>query len=66
MEPHPITQEEFDSLRQEVLELKEGLNALLILWKQAVGIVTFIKWVAAVTAPGFALYLFIRDHIVFK
>lgn len=59
-----------EQLREEVQQLKDSFDtlskevrALLNLWEQAKGVVTFVKWCAAVGSAVAAFILFIKPYL---
>jgi cellulose biosynthesis protein BcsQ len=54
---------EMEELKEKVEALTKSVTALLDLWQQAKGIVTFMKWVSAIGGGVVAFFVFIKDHI---
>ncbi len=61
---------EYESLQNEVKELKDkvevltaNVQSLLNLWEQAKGVVTFIKWCAAIGTAVGGFIVFIKPYL---
>ena len=53
----------FDGLLSEIKELKQDIKDLTAAWQQAKGVISFVKWIAAISGSLGAFILFIKDHV---
>ena len=55
--------ERYEDLKKDIKELKETVENLVSIWNQAKGVISLIKWIAAISGSLGAFILFIKDHV---
>lgn len=53
----------YEDIKKELRELKEQVETLIIIWNQAKGALSVIKWIVGISGSITALILFIKDHV---
>ena len=63
LEAHMMEEDRrFNSLQQDIKELRADIKALTEAWQQARGVVSFMKWVAGIGGGVLAWVVFFKDH----
>jgi outer membrane murein-binding lipoprotein Lpp len=55
-----------EELSEKVEALTKDVRALLDLWEQAKGVVTFMRWTAYCTSAVGGFFLFVKPYITMK
>lgn len=64
LEAHMVEEDSrFNSLQQEIKDMRQDIKALTEAWNQAKGVVSFMKWLAGIGGSIVAWFLFFKDHL---
>ena len=63
LEAHMVEEDRrFNSLQQEIKDMRQDIKALTEAWNQARGVVSFMKWFAGIGGSIGAWFIFFKDH----
>ena len=64
LEDHEKTEiAKYDVIHSQLIEVQTQLAAVLRVFEQAKGALTFVRWLAVIAAGGWAFIVWAKDHI---